>query len=328
LAELIRARYGTEVEVVVDGVGSWNSVTQLRELYRRFDRLDPDAVLVLYCSNDGEIKPETPAITHGIPYDVAPRPLSHQLAWVKTLKGLGMLLHKPHKTPEEQKQEEEGELAAVVALGEIRRLTQAMHIPMSVFSYQDEMAPQYRLRSEVQARGIPWLDASVDLPWPQMKGYSNSPLDGHFNGEGLRIFAEWTVQHLPPEFRSGPTRVGRVSRILLEGIDGDQHELPWGQRSTKGFVIPESPLFFLVRAVAPESGPVPTEARLAGLPQVASLPSKLPYGAWAPVLLDGERTAPLLLRLATPGTLEVTPAMLIHPTADSRSARSAEEPAR
>ena len=125
-----------------------------------------------------------------------------------------------------------------------------------------------------------------------MERYGNSPLDGHLNGEGLRIFAEWTAEHLPAAFRSGPSRVGRVSRTLLDGIDGDVKELPWGQRSRKGFIVPEAPLFFLVRAVPPDTGPHPPQAQLTGFPPGLKLPTELRYGRWQPVLLTDERSAP------------------------------------
>ncbi len=313
LAELLATRYGSEVEVVVDAVGSWNSVTQLRDLYSRFDRLDPDAVLVLYVGNDSENKFEVPGWGHGIPYAQPPRPLLHRLAWVKTLKGLS-LLHgsKPPKTAEQLQLDEEGEHASIWALGEMQRLCQAAHIPFSVFSYEDNLVPLHRLASETKALGLPWLSASADLPRSKMERYGNSPLDGHLNGAGLRIFAEWTAEHLPAAFRSGPSRVGRVSRTLLDGIDGDVKELPWGQRSRKGFIVPEAPLFFLVRAVPPDTGPHPPQAQLTGFPPGLKLPTELRYGRWQPVLLTDERSAPLMLRLATPGQLEVTPAMLLH----------------
>ncbi len=312
LEALLRAKYGKSVEVVVDAVGSWNSVTQMRELYSRFDRLDPDAVLVLYCSNDSETKPEIPGVYHGASYDQRPRPLLHHLAWVKLLKGFSILAPKTQPpTPQQQQQEDEGHRAAITALGAIDRLCRANQIPFSVLSYHEPLIPLERFAAEVKRENLRWLDAQQDIAKKVGPATVNSRLDGHFNGQGLAMLAEWTANHLPAEFASGPKKVGRVTQSFLSGIDGAGEFVTWGQRTDKGFVVPKDPLFFLIRAVSSDPSSSQKTAEIRGFPADLKLPKTLPYNHWEPVLLDGDRSEPLRLELTTPGTLEVTPAMRI-----------------
>jgi hypothetical protein len=58
LAPLLAAKRGGPVEVVLDATASWNTVFEVRDLYTRFARFDPDLVILLYVSNDFEFRNE------------------------------------------------------------------------------------------------------------------------------------------------------------------------------------------------------------------------------------------------------------------------------
>jgi hypothetical protein len=326
LAAPLSALRGGSVEVVADGAGSWNTVAEMRDLYARLDRLDPDAVLLLYIQNDSEVKPETPPEAHGGPWPMPPPDSGwDRLALVRSLRTYQRLRQVGPSAPTDAA--DAGRLAVVDALRACRDLCRAAGIPFHLVSYgpyEDMRAQLAETSAELSLRHF---DYGEDFPGSYLRKVRNSRLDGHFDGRGHARLTERIVSSAGPELVGGETRVGRARPVSVRSLEGVPVTLAWGLGLRRGLELPagaEGTFVFLAR---PGALPAGTSVPVTWVPSGQGLPSRLVAGTWTPLLVPALRSPRRLLldvgasRDAEP-SLEVTPVLTLAPAGVPRKPAS------
>lgn len=322
LGSLLSQQRGGPVEVVVSAVHSWNTVTEMRDLYARFHRLDPDAVFLLYINNDQEQKAEVEADAHGEQFVVPPVPGGwNGLAWVRSVQALirlatgGVRMNLPPFDPAET-----GSRASMDALRACRDLCRAARIPFRVISFGSDERMRALLRKTADELDLAWWDYAADFPSWYLKTVRNSPLDSHFGARGHRRLAERIVASAGSELFGAGTKVGRSVQIEARGVVGHGTAVPWGFRYNRGVEIPANitgPVILLARPVAGLGQHDTTVVKLDWSPAAPGLPSKIAYGVWTPLMIPPARGVPRRVGISGNGdvrssfVMETTPILTL-----------------
>ena len=307
LSPMLSAKRGAPVEVVVSATGSWNTISEVRDLYTRFGRFDPDAVILLYSNNDTDFRPDLGPEWHGKVGFTFPPPRGWQrLAVVQTVQALRLFLLPALKelagadetaTATSSASDPsaaasikgKGARASAAALEAAHALCQTAGIPFRVVSFQRTADMRALLGQVSRESGFLWWDASPIFTVEFSKKTRISFLDSHFNGEGHRALARFIADSFSTELQQQP-RVGRTVQVQAGTASGRPTPLPWGALYGDGLELPPTegrPVFALIRVRDEQDSRVGETVPLVWSPPSEDLPDSITSGWWQPIIVPG-----------------------------------------
>jgi lysophospholipase L1-like esterase len=188
------------VRAVNTGVGSYNTDQQLGVLRRYADVVEPDIVLLLYSQNDVNQRGWRIAHAEGLAQTVrrlAGRSwLYRLLQHARHYGGLG-----PTRDPTPIDRSAPGWRSSMRALAAVADHCRARKIPFVAMLAQWHREPLNEALGEdlsrvAAAEGFPFVDARPWFDGRDLRGLTNSVVDGHLNAKGLDLLAERTVGFL------------------------------------------------------------------------------------------------------------------------------------